>query len=54
MEDFDIDSLEIDPTNNIVCVASVSFDRQRNEFKFSEGFKQQFGANSDAMMQKQG
>ena len=54
MVDFDIDALEIDMSHNIKCVASVSYDRQKNEFKFSDGCQQEFGDNLAGMMQKQG
>ena len=40
MEDFDIEALDIDTSHQIKCVASVSFDRQKNEFKFSDGCQQ--------------
>ena len=50
MVDFDIDALEIDMSHDIKCVASVSFDRQKNEFKFSDGCQQEFGDNLASMV----
>ena len=54
MIDFDVDALEIDTSSTIKLVASVSFDKNKKQFKYSEGFKETFGANADLMMQRQG
>ena len=54
MTDFDVDTLDIDMSHGIKCVASVSYDRMKNEFKFSDGCQQEFGDNLAGMMQKQG
>ena len=54
MEDFDFDSIEIQPedanSNNFKLVASVSYDRQKNAFHYSKGFEKHFGANAHHMM----
>ena len=54
MVNFDVDALDIDMSHQIKCVASVSYDRQKNEFKFSDGCKQEFGTSLAGMMQRQG
>ena len=54
MVDFNMDDLEIDMSHDIKCVASVSYDRQKNEFKFSDGCQQEFGDNLAGMVQRQG
>ena len=46
MKDFDVDDLDIDTdanSHNIVCVASVSFDRQKRQFKYDGNHEEVFG-----------
>ena len=46
MEAIDIDELDIDTSvnsHNIQCVASVSFDRQKKQFKYTGDHAQVFG-----------
>ena len=50
MENFDVDASKIDMTHNIKCVASVSYDRQKNEFKFSDSCLKEFGDNLAVMV----
>ena len=58
MEDVDIDAMEIDTSvnsHNIECVASVSFDNQRKQFKYTGDHAKVFGKDQAAAMQaKQG
>lgn len=35
MKNFDVDALEIDTSNSIKLIASVSFDKQKRQFKYS-------------------
>ena len=54
MEDVDIDKMEIDTntdSHSIQCVASVSYDRQKKQFKYAGDHAQVFGAEKAAEMQ---
>lgn len=58
MEDVNIEAMDIDTrvdSHNITCVASVSFDNQRKQFKYSGDHEKVFGKDQAAAMQvKQG
>ena len=48
METVDMDAMEFDTGHSIELIASVSFDRKRKQFKYSEGLDQIFGAEMTA------
>ena len=55
MNDFNDDDYEIDTSSTIKLVASVSFDRQKRQFKYSDGLDLVFGKEqADLMKMKQG
>ena len=58
MEDVDIDKMDIETntdSHSIQCVASVSYDRQKKQFKYAGDHAQVFGKEkAEEMQAKQG